>query len=128
VYEVTDVGRRETRSWLRELVATPRHEYPAFVAALSLLVVLGPDEVTDLLYTRLRRLEEEVKDIETTRDEVVQSGVHPVFLVEDDYRVALLRAEVSFIHELLDRISDPGWVSDWATYHADDEPPVEGQT
>jgi DNA-binding PadR family transcriptional regulator len=37
VYALTDAGRRELRDWLRELVEEPRHEYPQFVAALSLI-------------------------------------------------------------------------------------------
>ncbi|PRX48982.1 hypothetical protein B0I33_10314 [Prauserella shujinwangii] len=40
VYALTDAGRRELRDWLRELVGTPEHEYPRFVAALSLIAAL----------------------------------------------------------------------------------------
>jgi DNA-binding PadR family transcriptional regulator len=40
VYALTDAGRRELRDWLRELVEEPRHEYPQFVAALSLIGAL----------------------------------------------------------------------------------------
>jgi DNA-binding PadR family transcriptional regulator len=35
VYALTDAGRDELRDWLRDLVAQPQHEYPAFVSALS---------------------------------------------------------------------------------------------
>ncbi len=31
--------------WLRELIEEPHHEYPRFVAALSLIAVLPPEEV-----------------------------------------------------------------------------------
>ena len=37
VYALTDAGRAELGDWLRELVAEPRHEYPHFVTALSLI-------------------------------------------------------------------------------------------
>jgi hypothetical protein len=112
------------RSWLRELLATPRHEYPAFVAALSLVVVLPPEDVAALLNTRLTRVEEQAAAIEKQRDDVVDDGVHPLFLVEDDYRVALLRAERTFLAELLDRINDPesGWVRAWSNYHSGNTP------
>src|SRR5829696_4745372 len=56
VYALTDAGRQELRDWLRELVEEPRHEYPHFVAALSLIAALKPDEVVELLAIRLRRL------------------------------------------------------------------------
>ena len=56
VYALTDAGRRELRDWLRELVEEPQHEYPHFVAALSLIAALPPDEVVELLGRRLERL------------------------------------------------------------------------
>src|ERR1700716_2669346 len=56
VYALTDAGRQELRDWLRELVEVPRHEYPNFVAALSLIGALRPGEVVELLGRRLRRL------------------------------------------------------------------------
>src|ERR1700730_3849317 len=37
VYALTDAGRDELRDWLRDLVSEPEHEYPNFVAALSLI-------------------------------------------------------------------------------------------
>src|SRR6266540_3776366 len=52
VYALTDAGRRELRDWLRELVEQPQHEYPQFVAALSLIAVLPPGEVVELLARR----------------------------------------------------------------------------
>src|SRR6202035_1770371 len=42
VYAITDAGRAELRDWLAELVGQPRHEFPAFVAALSLISALAP--------------------------------------------------------------------------------------
>src|ERR1035441_4435440 len=59
VYAVTDAGRHEARDWLRELVEVPQHEYPHFVAALSLIAALPPGDVLTLLDSRLRRLAEQ---------------------------------------------------------------------
>src|SRR5918998_6575077 len=56
VYALTDAGRRELLDWMRELVQEPRHEYPHFVAALSLIAALPPDEAVELLRRRLQRL------------------------------------------------------------------------
>jgi hypothetical protein len=41
---------------MRELVEEPRHEYPHFVAALSFIAALPPDEVVELLRHRASRL------------------------------------------------------------------------
>src|SRR5438552_18814697 len=34
VYAITEIGREETRGWLRELVCEPAQEYPQLAAAL----------------------------------------------------------------------------------------------
>ena len=44
VYALTDAGRHELRDWLRELIAEPKHEYPHFVTALSLIGALPPSQ------------------------------------------------------------------------------------
>ena len=124
VYELTDAGRAEMRAWLAELLSQPRHEYPAFAAALSLAVVLPPGQVADLLRTRLGRIASAVAEIGDQRDATVATGVPPVFLIEDDYRIALLDAEASFITTFLGKIEDPenGWSGPWQAYHASHGP------
>ncbi len=123
VYALTAAGRAEAQSWLRELVEEPKHEYPHFVAALSLIAALPPDEVVDLLTARLGRLEDERKTLRELVDDTVAGGVHPLFVVEDEYRIALLQAEIAFVQRLIDQIADPdtGWAGPWAAFH--DNPP-----
>jgi DNA-binding PadR family transcriptional regulator len=120
VYALTDAGRQELRDWMRELVEEPKHEYPHFVAALSLIAALPPGEVVDLLGRRLRRLAETQTEIRTVIDTALAAGLHPVFLVEEEYRLTLVEAESSFVQGLIDRISDPeiGWGPMWAQFHA----------
>jgi DNA-binding PadR family transcriptional regulator len=119
VYALTDAGRRELHDWLRELVGEPRHEYPHFVAALSLIAALSPGEVVELLRMRLRRLAEQSTEIRTLIDSTVAAGVHPLFLVEEEYRLALLEAESSFVERFIERITRPktGWGPQWAQFH-----------
>ena len=128
VYELTDAGRAEMRAWLAELLSQPRHEYPAFAAALSLVILLPPGEVADLLRTRLARIARAIAAIRQQRDSAVAGGVHPVFLVEDDYRIALLEAEASFITTFLDKIENPenGWAGPWQAHHAGQQPGEAG--
>lgn len=119
VYAVTDAGRREARDWLRELVEVPQHEYPHFVAALSLIAALPPGDVLTLLSSRLRRLAEQRADIRDGIDRALAGGLHPLFQVEEDYRLALLDAESSFVERFIGRITDPetGWGPLWAQFH-----------
>lgn len=124
VYQLTEAGRAEMRVWLAELLSQPRHEYPAFAAALSLVVLLPPGEVAGLLRTRQERLTAAAGEIRHQRDAAAASGVHPVFLIEDDYRIALLEAEASFITTLVGKIEGPGngWAGPWQAYHASKRP------
>ena len=119
VYALTDAGRHELHDWLRELVEEPQHEYPHFVAALALIGALPPGEVVELLGKRLRRLAELQIGSRTLIDTALADGLHPLFLVEEEYRLTLMEAESSFVQRFIDRISDPetGWGSLWAQFH-----------
>lgn len=128
VYELTDAGRAEMRTWLTELLSQPQYEYPAFAAALSLVAVLPPDEVTGLLRTRLGHIMSATAEIRSQRDAAVATGVHPMFLIEDDYRIALLEAEAAFITTFTSKIEDPGsgWSGPWRAHHASRDPGQAG--
>ena len=123
VYALTDEGRRELRDWLRELVAVPRHEYPHFVAALSLIGALPPSEALQLLRRRLDALAEQQTEIRALIDDSLAQGVPGLFLIEEEYRLALLAAESSFVQGFIDRITDPdrerGWGHQWAEFHGE---------
>jgi len=124
VYALTDAGRQELRDWMRELVAQPRHEYPAFVAALSLIAALPPSEALSLLRTRLGRLAEQRAETRGLVDDSLAKGVPGLFLVEEEYRLALLTAECSFVEHFVEQITDPrtGWGRTWAEFHGEAAP------
>jgi DNA-binding PadR family transcriptional regulator len=124
VYAITDAGRAELKDWLHELVAVPEKEYPRFEAALSVLGVLSPDEVTALLEERLRALDESVA---TARAELEQAlAVVPrLFLIEAEYALAIREAEVAWVRSLLTELVDgtlPG-LAEWREYHRTGGPP-----
>jgi DNA-binding PadR family transcriptional regulator len=126
VYALTDAGRRELRDWLRELVEVPQHEYPAFVAALSLIGAMPPSEAVELLRRRLERLAEQRAEIRGLVDDSLAKGVPGLFLIEEEYRLALLEAESSFVERFIQRITDPetGWGRQWAEFHGE---PASGE-
>src|SRR5207344_3215574 len=101
----TDAGRAELRDWLRELVEQPQHEYPAFVAALSLIGALPPSQVLGLLRKRLGHLAERQAEIRGLIGTSLASGVPGLFLTEEEYRLALLEAEAAFVGGLVLRIT-----------------------
>jgi DNA-binding PadR family transcriptional regulator len=124
VYALTEAGRRELHDWLRELVEEPQHEYPHFVAALSLIAALPPDEVLALLRRRLARLAEQRAEIRAMIDGTLAQGVPELFLIEEEYRLTLLDAESSFVERFIGQITDPeaGWGPLWAEFHGQPAP------
>jgi DNA-binding PadR family transcriptional regulator len=128
VYAITESGREELRDWLRELVREPEKEYHRFEAALSLIGVLSPDEVRQLLEQRLRALEIDLAGHEAS---LAQASRHVprIFLIEVEYYLAVLRAEADWVRSLLREIADgslPG-VDAWRKYHETGELPAEFQ-
>jgi DNA-binding PadR family transcriptional regulator len=123
VYALTAAGRRELRDWLRERIEVPRHEYPGFVAALSLIAALPPGEAVELLVNRSRALAAEREGIRELIDGALGQGVPALFLVEEEYRLALLDAEMAFVKDFVERIEDPasGWRGPWEQFHRNRE-------
>lgn len=113
VYEITDEGRQELYDWMRDLISEPGTEYPHFGVALSLLSVLPPDEAVTLLDRRLAALTVQVTEVDRVLDDARDSGVMPIFLVEEDYRRELARAEQRFVTRLIDLLNDPTHVTEW---------------
>jgi len=113
VYALTESGRAEMYDWMRELVAEPRHEYPHFGVALSLLSVLSPAEAVQLLTNRREALQAETDEIRRGIEVARAGGLAWVFQVEDEYRLALVAAESEFVTGLIAALSDPGYQQQW---------------
>lgn len=113
VYALTETGRAELYEWLGELVSDPAHEYPQFGVALSLLSVLAPAAAVDLLTRRLTALTAEVDQLRETVRTATDGGLPWVFLVEDNYRLALLDTESTFVSELVASLNQPDYIAAW---------------
>jgi len=119
VYAITAAGKVEAVDWLRELIAEPVKEYPAFETGLSLLPMLAPADATTLLRDRLVRLDAELEERRQQRKAPDVTHLPELFLIEFDYRVAMLRSERAFVAALADRIQsgDLGGVDLWVRLH-----------
>ncbi|NNH74606.1 PadR family transcriptional regulator [Nocardia uniformis] len=126
IYRITDSGRAELADWTRELIANPEPEQRRFVAGLSVMSGLAPDEVTELLGQRLIKLNAE---IETARAELTaMDGALPrLFLIEGDYELAIAEAEAAWVRALRDSIADGSFpdVELWRRWHEDGTPPAD---
>lgn len=113
VYALTEAGRAELYDWLAELVAQPHEEYPHFGVALSLLSVLSPQAAVELLGRRLVALTAQVDEVEARIRAASGEGLSWVFLVEERYRLALLRTECEFVAELIESLGRPDYIQMW---------------
>ena len=113
VYALTDAGRDELYDWMRELVRDPVHEYPQFGVALSLISVLDPVETVELLRTRADAL---TRDLDETRAMVAKAtgeGVEWIFLVEEEYRIAVREAELRLVEKLTGELAKAEYQHLW---------------
>jgi DNA-binding PadR family transcriptional regulator len=92
-YEITEAGSAAMHRWLVEMLPAPAREFPEFPVALALLAVLGPTVARDLLTQRL--------EAQTARLAAIHAQAPPglprLFLIEDEYRAALLTAEIAWL-------------------------------
>ena len=110
IYALTPAGEAELRDWMRELLARPVKEYPQFEAGLSLLPVLPPDEAVAMLKRRLGEIDAALETRrQVARDAVERLHVHPLFMIEDDYRIAIEETERRFVADLIARIERDEW-------------------
>ncbi|MEU6966249.1 PadR family transcriptional regulator [Kitasatospora aureofaciens] len=107
VYAVTPEGQAELQDWMREWIAEPQEEYPAFGVALCLLVVLPTEESAELLGRRLEALDARIDTSRAMLRKAEDMGVHPMFVVEEEYALALLEAERRYTENLIRQIGDP---------------------
>lgn len=120
-YRLTAAGEVEMSSWLRSLVAEPVKEYPQFEAALSLLPALPPKEVQLLLAERLGRLEEQERRMQAEIKGAAAINLPALFLIENEYALALVRAERVYVKGLIRGIEtgELDGVEQWQRWHTD---------
>jgi DNA-binding PadR family transcriptional regulator len=127
VYTHTASGLDTLRDWMRELLRAPVKEYPQFEAGLCLLPVLPPEETVSLLRQRMLHLASSVSQMETHLAELSRQDMDglipgndlppflkgrkfpPLFSIEDEYRLAMNKAELEFVSDLVCRIEQEGW-------------------
>ncbi|MDT5063969.1 MAG: hypothetical protein QOK02_124 [Mycobacterium sp.] len=126
IYQITEAGRRELVEWTSELIAEPETEHTRFVAGLSVLIVLAPDDAIALLRKRLARLSEQI-DAQRAVAAEVGAEVPRLFLIEDEYRIAMAVAEAEWTRSLVDELSSGTFpmLDVWRKYHESGSIPAE---
>jgi len=124
VYGITEAGKVEMTEWLADLVAVPTKEYLQFEAALSLIHGLPPDEAVPLLRQRCDALDLRLDQLEAAGEGAEKRGIPRLFMVENDYQIALLRTEVEFTRQLVAEIEsgEMDGLDEWRSWYAPETP------
>ena len=101
IYNLTPAGETELLDWMRELVSSPVKEYLQFEAALSLLPVLPPEEVVDLLQIRIGLLQKTIQSFDEEDRHCREMGLPRLFSLEREYYKAVTLAEYKFSKDLM---------------------------
>ena len=129
VYAITDAGRDEFMDNLRDLVRSPAEEFPVFAAALEMLATIEPASARRLLMQRTITLEAQVAGAEQVAGALAKSGLDRINIVETENTQHMLRAELTWVGDLLADI-DAGTLTwsptphhaDYQGVHRDSEP------
>jgi DNA-binding PadR family transcriptional regulator len=119
IYAITADGRAELEDWLSELLSTPKKEYTSLEAALSLAAALAPDEVSRLLTARAAKLRMDIGSVDAGLAYTTEMGLPELFVIEEQYRKALMDAELAFVTSLVTRIdtNELGGIRWWRRVH-----------
>ena len=114
VYAITDAGREAAREWLRAMLRDTGEEFPEFVAAVSLVFALSPDDAREQLEQRERRLTGELAESEAAMTDV-PPGLPRLFVLEEEYRRAMLAAELAWLRGVIDDLREQRlhWTEEW---------------
>ena len=103
-YAITTTGRKEFTRVLRHIIAVPRRESSEFMAAMSFLVHLTPAEALPRLEERAHHLENEIA-LRSAGVSAASAHVLRINLVESEYLIAMLKAELAWVRNLISEIS-----------------------
>jgi DNA-binding PadR family transcriptional regulator len=115
IYEITEAGRDTARLWLREQLAQPAREFPAFPAALSFLPLLTPNDVRLQLETRVASLTRELARTDALRESAEAMQVPRLFLLESELMRATLKTELDWVTTVVEDLKTGSvtWSEAW---------------
>jgi DNA-binding PadR family transcriptional regulator len=123
VFEITDLGRITLDRWLDEMISTPAREFPEFPAALATITATTPQNALKQFRARAATLADQLARAEATIT-AAAATVPRVFLIEDEYSIAVMRTELQWIRSLIDDLQAGKltWTEEWLRRFAKPEP------
>lgn len=106
-YAITDRGRAAATGWLRELLRSTGATTSDFIVALSSMFVLAPDDARTQLEVRSEALAGQLEEAERAiNGPDVPAGLPRLFLIDEAYRRAILKAELAWTNDLIAELAD----------------------
>jgi DNA-binding PadR family transcriptional regulator len=99
VYVITRRGRGTAKAWLRGTLTTVGADFPEFPAGVSVLAMVPPAEAQKQLEIRAAAVRQELSKLSEERREA--RDVPRLFLLEDEYRAALLESELAWLDSVI---------------------------
>jgi len=115
VYALTEAGAETLHEWLAAMLAEPGRDFPEFPAALATIMVLSPAVAQAQLEQRRTALERQLAENTAMTEAVLARGLPRLFLLEDDYRQTLWKAEIAWLGRLIGelRSGEISWDEEW---------------
>jgi len=129
VYEITEDGSREMNDWMTELIGVPAKEYPAFMAGLSFIASLHPDEALMALRSRADALKIKIAGMRGAMKATRDAGLPRLFELEAEYEEQQVVTELKFVNNLVQEMS-AGTLQGldmWRIFHTEGFNPAEVQ-
>ena len=100
VYRITVSGTDLLFRWLEDMVARPADEYPRFTAALAFLALAEPASAIRMFEHRRTALLARLGEISASLGAAAEH-LHRVLLIEEEYALAMMRAELGWLESVL---------------------------
>jgi DNA-binding PadR family transcriptional regulator len=128
IYEITAAGSREMVDWMSDLIGVPNKEYPQFMAGLSFLGALSPDDALAALRMRADALAFRLASIRGGMKAADDVGLPRLFGLEAEFEETQLVAELHFVQGLVKDIAsgDLDGLEMWRSFHVEGAIPLEG--
>jgi DNA-binding PadR family transcriptional regulator len=99
-YRITDMGRDELIRWLSQMISTPQPEPSEFMASMSFLVHLSPEDAAARLEERARWLVRQIIELDSALN-AAKAHVDRIHLIESEYLQAMRAAELRWVNEAI---------------------------
>jgi DNA-binding PadR family transcriptional regulator len=128
VYGITEAGAREMIDWLTDMIAVPAKEYPDFLAGLSFMPALSPEEALAAFRMRATTLELQLVKIRSVMRTAHDAGLPRLFMVETEFEEQLIETELHFVSGLIKDVASGSLegLDMWKAFHTDGMTTPEG--